>query len=131
MVLSQLLKCYLYVFFPPHNGQHGCMKGITISIKIIVSHVWVSIGGVWFGDCVYWPLTNCNTIANLQTLQITTARTKLSHSTSTIRFPVTDLNNGNSTASVLTSLLSGENVTSALFLHLTNSQAGGHLTPTS
>jgi hypothetical protein len=51
---------------------------------------------------------NCNAIAKLSTLQITRAHAKSSQFAFTSRFLVTDLNNENSSASVLTSLLSGE-----------------------
>jgi hypothetical protein len=69
-----------------------------------------------------------NAIANLHNLQISTAHVKPSQSAFTSRFPVTDLKNGDSSTSVLTSLLSGERPTAALLLHLTNSHAGGQLT---
>jgi hypothetical protein len=76
-------------------------------------------------------VTTSNTITNLHTLQINATHAKPFHSVFTTRFPVTDLNNGDSSAFVLTSLLSGEYSTTALLLQLTNSQAGRHLTPTS
>jgi hypothetical protein len=60
--------------------------------------------------------SNYNTIANFHNFQITTARAKPSESASTSRFLVTYLNNGDSSASVLTSLLSGEYPTAELFL---------------
>jgi hypothetical protein len=75
--------------------------------------------------------SNYYIIANLHTLQITTAHAKSSQSAFTSCFPVMDLNNGDFSASVLTSLLSSEYPTTELLLHLTNSQAGSHLTPTS
>jgi hypothetical protein len=76
--------------------------------------------------------SNYNTIAYPHTLQITTTHAKPSQSASfTSRFLVSDLNNGDSSASVLTSLLPGEYATTKILLQLTNSQAGGHLTPTS
>jgi hypothetical protein len=53
-------------------------------------------------------INNYDIIANLHTLQITTAHIKPSQSVFTSCFPVTDLNNGDSLASVFTSLLSGE-----------------------
>jgi hypothetical protein len=71
--------------------------------------------------------SNYISIANFHNLQITTVEAKPSQSASTSRFPVTDLNNGDSSASALTSLLSGEYPTTALLLQLTNSQADGHL----
>jgi hypothetical protein len=57
--------------------------------------------------------SNYNTITNQDTLQITTAHAKPSQPASTSRFHVTDLNNGDSSASVLTSVLSGEYPTAA------------------
>jgi hypothetical protein len=48
-----------------------------------------------------------NIIANLHNLLITRARLKSSQSAFTSRFLVMDLNNGDSPASVLTSLLAG------------------------
>jgi hypothetical protein len=57
---------------------------------------------------------NYSAIANLHTLQITTAHTEHSQSASTSRFPVMDLNNGDSSASVFASLLSGEYPTTQL-----------------
>jgi hypothetical protein len=76
-------------------------------------------------------MSNYSAIVNLHTLQITRAQAKPSQSAFTSRFPVIDLNNGDSSASVLTSLLSGEYPTTELLLQLTNSQASGHLTPAS
>jgi hypothetical protein len=52
--------------------------------------------------------SNDNTVADLHTLQITAAHTKPSQSAFTSRFPVTYLINGDSSASVFMSLLSGE-----------------------
>jgi hypothetical protein len=49
-----------------------------------------------------------NVIADLHNLQITRAYAKSSQSAFTNRFLVTDINNGDFSASVLTSLLSGE-----------------------
>jgi hypothetical protein len=69
--------------------------------------------------------SNYNTIASLHTLQITAVHAKPSQSASTSRFQVSDLNNGESSALVLTSLLSGEYPTTTLLLQLTKSQAGG------
>jgi hypothetical protein len=56
------------------------------------------------------PMTTLNysAIANLHTLQTPAAHAKPSQSPFTSHFPVTDLNNGDCSASVLTSLLSGE-----------------------
>jgi hypothetical protein len=54
---------------------------------------------------------------NLHTLQITIAHAKSSQSAFTSRFLVTDLNNVESSASVLTSLLSGEYSTTELTLY--------------
>jgi hypothetical protein len=51
--------------------------------------------------------SNYNAIANLHTLQFTRADATSSQSAFISRFLVTDLNNGDSSASVLTSLLSG------------------------
>jgi hypothetical protein len=68
--------------------------------------------------------SNCNAIANLHNLPITTANAKPSQSVFTSRFPVTDLNNGDSSASVLALILSGEYPATTLLLRLTNSQDG-------
>jgi hypothetical protein len=56
------------------------------------------------------------TLADLRTLQITstTAHAKSSQSAFSSRYPVTDLNDGDSSASVLTPLLSGEYSTTEL-----------------
>jgi hypothetical protein len=62
--------------------------------------------------------SNYSAIANLDTLQITTARAKSSQSAFTSRFLVTDLNSGDSSASVLTSLVSGEYPTTELSTQL-------------
>jgi hypothetical protein len=51
--------------------------------------------------------SNYISIANLHTWQTTTAHAKSSQSAVTSRFPVTDLNNGDFSASVLTSLPTG------------------------
>jgi hypothetical protein len=55
---------------------------------------------------------NYSAITYLHTLQITTAQSKPSQSAFTRHFPVTDLNNGDFSASVLTSLLSSKYPTS-------------------
>jgi hypothetical protein len=72
----------------------------------------MTIVGVWTGDLIEYfqsvTIRNYNTIANLHTSQITITHGKLPHSAFTGRFPVTDLNNEDSSASVITSLLSGE-----------------------
>jgi hypothetical protein len=75
--------------------------------------------------------SNYSSVVNLYISQITTVHTKPSQSAFTSRLPVTDLNTGDSSACVLTSLLSGEYPTTELLLQLTNSQAGGPLTTTS
>jgi hypothetical protein len=70
-----------------------------------------------FIDHLYTQLvttSNYNAIANLHTLQITRAHAKFSQSSFTSHFLVTDFNNGDSSASVLTSLLSGEYATTEL-----------------
>jgi hypothetical protein len=90
---------------------------------------WLEIGFIYHLRIV--TTSNYNTIANLHTLQITTAHAKPSQFSFTSRFLVTDLNKWDSSASVFKSLLSGEYPTIELLLQLTNSQAGGHLTPTS
>jgi hypothetical protein len=69
--------------------------------------------------------------ANLHILQINRAHAIPFQSAFTSRFLVTDLNNGDTSASVLTSLLSGKYPTTELLLQLTNPQAGGRHTPTS
>jgi hypothetical protein len=66
--------------------------------------------------------SNYTAIANLHTLQITTAHANPSQSF-TSRFPVMNLSNGDSSVSVLISLLSGEYPTTELLFQLTNSQA--------
>jgi uncharacterized lipoprotein NlpE involved in copper resistance len=68
--------------------------------------------------------SNYKDIANQNTLQITTAHTKPSQSAFTSRFPVTDHNNGESPASVQTSLLSGEYHTN----ELTESESESYIT---
>jgi hypothetical protein len=60
--------------------------------------------------------TNNNVIANFHTLQSTTTCNKFSQSAFTSRFPATDLNNGDSLATVLSSLLSSEYPTTELLL---------------
>jgi hypothetical protein len=60
--------------------------------------------------------SNYNIIANLHTIQNTTAFAKTSQSAFTSRFPVTDLNSGDFSASVLTSLLSGEYPKTEIFI---------------
>jgi hypothetical protein len=64
-----------------------------------------------FIDHLYAPLvstSNYDAIANLHTLQITRTHVMSFHFAFTGRFLVTDLNSEDSSASVLTSLLSGE-----------------------
>jgi hypothetical protein len=70
-----------------------------------------------FNDHLYTQLlatSNYNAIADLHTLQITRAHVKSSQSSFTSRFLVTDLNNGDTSSSVLTSLLSSEYSTTEL-----------------
>jgi hypothetical protein len=70
-----------------------------------------------FIDHLYTQLvttSNYSAIASTHTLEITGAHTKSSQSALTSRFLVTDLNSGNSSASVLMSLLSGEYLTTEL-----------------
>jgi hypothetical protein len=70
---------------------------------------------VEFIDHLYIQLvttSNYSTIANLHSSQITKAQAKPSQSAFTSRFLVTDFNNGDSSTSMLTSLLSGEYPTS-------------------
>jgi hypothetical protein len=74
---------------------------------------------------------NYNTVYNFHSSQITTAHPKSFQSAFTSLFPVTDLNNGDSSASVLMLLLSVKYPTTQLLLQLANLQAGSHLTPTS
>jgi hypothetical protein len=74
---------------------------------------------------------NYNTISNFHTSQITTAHPKSLQSAFTSLFPVTDVNNGNSSAFMLILLLSDKYPATQLLLQLTNLQSGGHLTPTS
>jgi hypothetical protein len=79
----------------------------------VLSHVWVTVEGVWNGDSIYWPLqivttSNYGAIAYLHTLQITTAYARSSQSALTSRFLVTDFNIGDSKVSVLMSLPAGQ-----------------------
>jgi hypothetical protein len=60
------------------------------------------------------PTSNYNAIANLHTLQITRPHAKYFQFSFTSRFLVTDLNNEDSSTSVLTSLLPGEYPTTQL-----------------
>jgi hypothetical protein len=76
----------------------------------------VTIDGIWIGEWIYWPLytrlgttSNYSAIADIHTLQITAAHAKPQ---SCIVFPsrclVSALNNGDSSAFVLTSLTVGQ-----------------------
>jgi hypothetical protein len=61
-------------------------------------------------DHLYTSLVTTSTynpVADFHTLQITRAHAKSSHSTFTSSFLVTDLNNGDSSASVVTPLPAG------------------------
>jgi hypothetical protein len=85
-----------------HHELRICSK--TGRCSITLSRVWVTIDGVWISDWIYWPLTDCNyknTITNHHTLKITTAHANPSQSAFTSRFPVMDLNNRDSSVSVL------------------------------
>jgi hypothetical protein len=63
--------------------------------------VFVSdIGFIHHFDSRLVTTLNYSAIADLHTLQISKAYAKPSHPTLTIRFPVTDLNKGDSSASV-------------------------------
>jgi hypothetical protein len=78
----------------------------------IVTRGSVTIDGVWIVNWIYGPLTDRNSsnysaISNVHTLQITRACTKSSERAFTSRFLVTDLNTGDSSASVLASLRAG------------------------
>jgi hypothetical protein len=74
----------------------------------------VTLDRVWIDDQIYCtivrPVTTSNysVIVNLHTLQITRAQAKPSQSVFTSRHLVTDLNNVDTSDSVLTSILSGE-----------------------
>jgi hypothetical protein len=73
--------------------------------------------GFWIEDHFNTPLvtiSNYSAIANLHILQIVTAHFEPSQAAVTSSFPVTDLNNGDSSVSVLTSLLPGEYPTTEL-----------------
>jgi hypothetical protein len=76
------------------------------------------------------------TTINYSTIALSTLYKSLHHTLSLLNLlslvasPVMNLNTGDSSASVFTSLLSGEYSTTEL-IDSTNSQAGGHLTPTS
>jgi hypothetical protein len=73
---------------------------------------------VWIGEWIYWPRTsNYNAIANLHTLKITKAHAKSSQFVFTSRFLVTDLNIGDSSASVLMPFLSDKYPTSVIPLN--------------
>jgi hypothetical protein len=79
----------------------------------------VTIDGVCIGFTDHFntrlvTTSNFSAIANLHALQIKTAHTKPSLSASTGRFSVMDLNNGDYSASVFTSLLYGEYPTTEL-----------------
>jgi hypothetical protein len=72
----------------------------------------------WWPDLLTTYTTRNYAIANPHTLQITRSHAKSSQSAFTSRFLVTDLNNRDSSASALTSLLSGEYPTTELTLTL-------------
>jgi hypothetical protein len=132
-----LLKRAQFVVFCPwvhaHISGRIAAQPISLSVTLkpafvclakILSLVWVTMDGVWIGDWFIIHLqiettSNYNTVANLHTLQITTAHPKPSQSDFTSRFPVTDLNNGDSSACVLTSLLFGEYPTTLIACCLT------------
>jgi hypothetical protein len=71
-------------------------------------HPWLDIGFIDHFTTLLVTTRDYNAIPNLRSLHITTAHAKPFQSAFTSRFPVTDLNNGDSSAFVLTSLLSGE-----------------------
>jgi hypothetical protein len=75
----------------------------------------------WLIDHLYIQLVtadNYNAIVNLHILKITRVHAKSAQSASTSRFLVTDLNHGDSWASVLTSFPSGWYSTTELLLQL-------------
>jgi hypothetical protein len=65
----------------------------------------VTIDGVWIGD--FGTTSNYNAVADLHPLQITRAHAKSSQSAFTSHFLVMDLNNRDSSTSMLTSLPAG------------------------
>jgi hypothetical protein len=67
-------------------------------VNVFIDHLYTRLG----------TTSNYSAIANLHNSQITRAHAKSSQSAFTSRFLVTDLNSEDSSASVLTSLLSGE-----------------------
>jgi hypothetical protein len=75
--------------------------------------------------------SNYSAIANLHTLQITRAYAKSFPACNvfTGRFLLTASNSADSSVSALTPLPAGYRLTTDSVLQLTNSQAGGHLTP--
>jgi hypothetical protein len=94
-------RFYMWVFWPSLSDFH------------IVMCMCVLQTGFWIGYWIYWPLTRLgtrstyNAIADCHILQITRAHAKSSQSDFTSRFLVTDLNSGDSSASVLTSFSAG------------------------
>jgi hypothetical protein len=76
-------------------------------VKEFIDHLYI-----WLGTT-----STYNAIADLHSLQITRAYATSSHSTFTSRFLVTYLNNGHSSASVLTSFLFGEYPTTVIPLN--------------
>jgi hypothetical protein len=97
----------------PLTTLHGVITHKTAAIIRSLSMCGWRWGLDWWHDLLTtytaWlgTTSNYSTIANLHNSQTTAANTKSSQSF-TNRFPVTDLNNEDSSASVLTSLLSGE-----------------------
>jgi hypothetical protein len=84
--------------------------------------VCVTLDAVRIGDRIYCTIirllttSNYSVIVNRHTLPITRAQVKSSQSAFTSRSLVTDLNNGDSSASTFTSLLSGEYLTTERLL---------------
>jgi hypothetical protein len=94
------------------------MAEIQEDWQFILSHVGVSIHGVWIGDSIYWPFKtqlvatlNYSAIANLHVLQITRAFRLVFSTVCTVRFLVTASNNGDSSAASLTLLPAGHHLT--------------------
>jgi hypothetical protein len=84
-------------------------------LDYVMSRVLVTIDGVRIGEQIYRPLayirlgttSTYSANADLNTLKMTRAQAKFSKSAFTSRFLVKDLNNGDSSVSVVTPLPAG------------------------
>jgi hypothetical protein len=117
-------KCAQKFSLKPDGTAHLGDPDMGTDGGTILSRIWgggVTTDEVWIGEWIYWPLTHDSALQALTTLSLIYTLYKSLHAKSSpacsvfiSRCLVTTLNNGDSSSSVLMSLLSGEYPTNEL-----------------